>query len=382
MGEVAAGLVITDSEIAERVARVQDALSDRDLRAAICFGAHRDYYPADLRYLARWSCTDEETSYLFVPAEGETTLITDAEWDFERAQTEAFAGSVVFDPRPADTLGDLVRRHAAGERVGISGIDGFPVSVYLALTASCGDVQFDDVTGVVTALRLVKSPAEVALMREAARISDIGMRAGIERIRQGTPEAVAAAVAEHAIRATGAELSFVTVMGAGPRTAQATFFPTARAMRAGELAVLDCGARIAGYHGDMCRTVTVGPPSPDQRRMLEAVEAAVGAAIAAARPGIPVGVVTAAAEQVVTEAGFGDHWWGYYMPHGAGTGQHEPPNGGADADMRLEAGMVLCVEPGVAVPGVGAVILEQMIHVTPTGADVLNNLPLALWDTA
>jgi Xaa-Pro aminopeptidase len=116
--------------------------------------------------------------------------------------------------------------------------------------------------------------------------------------------------------------------------------------------------------------------------MLEAVEAAVGAAIAAARPGIPVGDVTAAAEQVVTEAGFGDHWWGYYMPHGAGTGQHEPPNGGADADMQLEAGMVLCVEPGVAVPGVGAVILEQMIHVTPTGADVLNNLPLALWDNA
>jgi Xaa-Pro aminopeptidase len=381
VAEVALELGIADSEIATRVARLQRELSERGLAAAICFGAHRDYFPADLRYLARWSCTDEETSYVFVPVEGESILITDAEWDLERAQTEAFAGTVVLDPRPADTLTTLVRRHAAGGRVGISGMDGFPVSVYLPLTAACDGVEFEDIGDVVTALRLVKSPAEIALIREAARISDVGMRAGIGLIREGTPEAVAAAAAEHAIRATGAELSFVTVMGAGPRTAQATFFPTAREMRAGELAVLDCGARVDGYHGDMCRTVTVGPPSALQRSMLEAVEMAVDAAVAAARPGALVGTVTAAAEQVVSEAGFGEYWWGYYMPHGAGAGQHEPPGGLADADMRLVAGMVLCVEPGIAMPGEGAVILEQMLHVTEAGAEVLNDLPLALWDS-
>ena len=240
----------------------------------------------------------------------------------------------------------------------------------------CPGVRFEDVTDVVTGLRLVKSPAEIELMREAARISDLGMRAGIDQIREGATEAAAAAAAEHAIRVTGADLSFVTVMGAGPRTAQSTFFPTARAMERGELAVLDCGARVAGYHGDMCRTVTVGPPSGRQRTMLGAVRAAVDAAVAAVRPGAPVGDVTGAAEAAVIEAGLGEYWWGYYMPHGAGVGQHEPPHGRADAEMTLVPGMVLCIEPGVAVPGVGAVILEQMVHVTTDGAEVLNDLPL------
>lgn len=369
---------ITDTEIAERVSRLQAELRRLGLGAAICFGAHRDYYPADIRYLARWSCTDEETSYVFVPAEGDTTLITDAEWDLERARVEAYAGSVVLDRQPAETLAQLAREH--GGRVGLSGLDGLPASVYVKLLELCPGVRFEDVTDVVTGLRLVKSPAEIELMREAARISDLGMRAGIDQIREGATEAAAAAAAEHAIRVTGADLSFVTVMGAGPRTAQSTFFPTARAMERGELAVLDCGARVAGYHGDMCRTVTLGPPSGRQRTMLGAVRAAVDAAVAAVRPGTLVGDVTGAAEATVVEAGLGEYWWGYYMPHGAGVGQHEPPHGRADAEMTLVPGMVLCIEPGVAVPGIGAVILEQMVHVTTDGAEVLNHLPLELWD--
>ncbi len=371
---------ISNAEITRRVDALQDELRERGLAAAICFGAHRDYYPADLRYFARWSCTDEETSYVFVPAEGETTLITDAEWDLERARVVACAGAIVLDPTPAETLARLVGEYASAVgRIGISGFAGLPANVYVALSTAHPGVRFEDVSGAVTSLRLVKSPAEIALIREAARISDIGMQAGIDQIRPGVPEAVAAAAAEHAIRATGAELSFVTVMGAGPRTAHATFFPTAREMQVGELAVLDCGARVAGYHGDMCRTVSVGPPSADQRAMLEAVSAAVSAAVEAALPGTAVGVVTRAAKSAVIAAGFGEYWWGYYMPHGAGVGQHEPPHGLDDADMTLTAGMVLCIEPGIAIPGVGAVILEQMIHVTPQGAEVLNELPLELW---
>jgi Xaa-Pro aminopeptidase len=262
----------------------------------------------------------------------------------------------------------------------LSGFAVFPAPIYLALTDACAGVRFEDVTAMTAALRFVKSPAEVALMREAARLSDVGMRAGVERIEPGVSEVEVVAAAEHAIRAAGAELSFVTVMGAGPRTAQTTFFPERRAMRQGELAVLDCGARIEGYHGDMCRTVVVGGAGEPERAMLAAVAASVEAAIAAARPGARVAEVTAAARGAVEEAGFGERWWGYYMPHGAGAAQHEPPDARTHGDMRLEPGMVMCIEPGIAVPGVGAVILEQMIHVTPTGAETLNELPLALWD--
>jgi Xaa-Pro aminopeptidase len=372
---------IADREIDQRVERLQAEAAAHGLRAVICFGAHRDFWPADLRYLARWYCTDEELSFLFVPAEGHTTLVTNADWDLERALAEARAGDILYDPEPSATLVRLVREHGGrGDRVGLSGMEVFPAPVFIALAGGCPGVGFEAVTAMVAALRLVKSETEVALLRAAAEATDLGMRAGLDQVRDGGSEHLVAAAAEHAIRRAGAEIAFATVMGAGPRTALATFFPSDRPMRRGDLAVLDCGARVEGYHGDMCRTVAIGGPDAAQRRMLEGVAESIHAATAAARPGARVADVNAAAHEAVRAAGFGDAWWGAFMPHGTGTGQHEMPHALADGDLVLRAGMVMCIEPGIAVPDVGAVILEQMILVGEGGAETLTALPLELWD--
>jgi Xaa-Pro aminopeptidase len=367
---------ISDAEMAERVRLLQAMLADHDLDGLVCFGAHRDYCPADLRYLGRWSCTDEETSYIVVPAEGGTTLITDAEWDYERAQVEAYAADVVFDPSPERALSGLIGRSTPRARIGISGFRQFPAPVYLALGESCPQTSFVDASHITESQRRTKSRAELELLAEAARITDAGMQAGIEAVREGATESAVAAAAEYEIRRQGAELAFVTVMGSGPRTAQATFFPTNRVLQAGDCVVLDCGARVEGYHGDMCRSLTVGPPSERQRRALGAVESAVENAIDAARPGVSVGDVHRAARDAVVRAGFGENWWGYYMPHGTGAAQHEPPAGMSDEDLLLEQDMVICVEPGITLPGEGAFILEQMVRVTAEGAEPLTRLPL------
>jgi Xaa-Pro aminopeptidase len=372
---------IADDEIDRRVRRLQAEASARGLSAVICFGAHRDFWPADLRYLARWSCTDEELSFLFVPAVGPTTLMTNAEWDLERALVEARAGDILHEPDPGPALARLVRDHAGrGDRVGLSGMEVFPTPVYIALVEGCTGVTFEGATAMAEALRLVKSETEVALLRAAAHATDAGMRAGLDQVTDGASEHAVVAAAEHAIRRAGAEIAFATVMGAGPRTALATFFPSDRPMRAGDLAILDCGARIHGYHGDMCRTVVVGTADASQRRMLRAVAGSVLAATAAARPGARVGDVNAAAHAAVREAGFGDAWWGSFMPHGTGTGQHEMPHALANGDLVLEPGMVMCVEPGIAIPNVGAVILEQMILVGDDATETLTALPLELWE--
>ena len=121
-------------------------------------------------------------------------------------------------------------------------------------------------------------------------------------------------------------------------------------MRSGDAVVLDCGARVHGYHGDMCRTVAVGEPSPELECALEAVAAAVEAGTAAARPGAVVADLRAAARAAVVAAGLGEAWWGEFMPHGAGTGQHEPPYGDRDPACELREGMVLCIEPGSCCP--------------------------------
>jgi Xaa-Pro aminopeptidase len=374
--------VIPDSEIAGRIERLQALMAEKGVAALICFGAHRDYAPADLWYLARWSCIDEEMSYVFVPPEGETTLVTDAEWDEERARDEAFTGSVIFDRLPAGALAKLVRTHAdAGARIGISGLGVFPAPVYLALAAELDGYDLVEGTQLTERQRTVKSPLELGLMREAARISDLGMRAGIEGAKAGATEAEIAAHAESAIRFAGAEISFTTIVGSGSRTALTTFLPSARRPETHDIVVLDCGARVSGYHGDMCRAIVIGGPDPDQRHMLEAVAAGVRAGSAAAHPGVAVGSVHHAARNAVAGAGYGDAFWGYYMPHGAGAAQHEMPLGLAHEDMLLEPGMVLCIEPGHAIPGVGGIVLEQMIHVGAEGPEVLNALPIELWET-
>lgn len=372
---------ISDAEHGARIDAVRAALAERGLDVLLAYGAHRDYQPADLRWLARWYCVEEETSCVVVPAEGPTTLVTDASWDVERAEAEAFADEVTLAREMGRDLARIVRdRAGSSPRVGIAGFHIIPAVVYLKLVEELPDATFVDADEVTTTLRMIKSPAELDLMRAASRISDAAMRAGLEQIRDGAAEIDVAAAAEAVIRSAGTEPSFVTEMGTGARTAYGTFLPGTRRMSNGEIAVLDCGARLHGYHGDMCRTVVVGGPDDEQRAMLEAVERSVNDAIAAMRPGVTVGEVRDVAAASIHASGYGENWWDAFMPHGNGAGQHEPPNAKEHPDLELREGIVLCVEPGITVPGQGAVIIEQMVAVGADGAEVLNALPTRMWE--
>jgi Xaa-Pro aminopeptidase len=365
--------VIPREEFGERIAHVRERMAEEGLGALVCYGAHVDYAPGDLRYLADWFCIEEEQALLVVPADGPVLLVTDSAADLDRAREQAVCDEVALAPDLGAAAAERVRGLGA---VGVTGARVVPAAVIDALRT---EASLSDASGLTIELRMTKSPAELALLREAARVSDLGMRAGVDAVRDGAREVEMAAAAEYAIRRAGAELSFTTVAAAGPRTALGTFLPGERPMRAGEAVVLDCGARIHGYHGDMCRTVSVGEPPPELEHVLEAVAAAVEAAIAAARPGATVGDLRAAARGAVEEAGLGGGWWGEFMPHGAGTGQHEPPYGDRDPDRVLREGMVLCIEPGVLIPGVAGVVHEQMVAITEAGAEVLNGLPLRMW---
>ena len=106
------------------------------LDALIAYGAHREYQPADLRYLARWYCVEEETAALFIPVDGPTVLLTDAGWDIDRAKAEAYADEMRLTSNMGQDLGRLVVEHAGpGANVGIAGFRFFPAPVYFAITA-------------------------------------------------------------------------------------------------------------------------------------------------------------------------------------------------------------------------------------------------------
>jgi Xaa-Pro aminopeptidase/Xaa-Pro dipeptidase len=197
------------------------------------------------------------------------------------------------------------------------------------------------------------------------------MAAGLAEVRDGASEIDVAAAAEEVIRRAGAEPSFVTEMGSGPRTALGTFLPGARTLAAGEFAVLDCGARVHGYHGDMCRTVVVGGASAAQADKLEAVQAAVNETIAAVKPGVTVGAIRDVAARPspapdTATTGGTPSCRTATAPGSTGAQREGAP------DQPLLEGMVLCIEPGVTFADEGAVIIEQMIAVGVSGAEVLN----------
>jgi Xaa-Pro aminopeptidase len=227
--------------------------------------------------------------------------------------------------------------------------------------------------------RLVKDAYEVQRLREGARrLSDVA-DAVFGAVRAGISERALAGVLEAAVRNVGFErLAFDTIVASGPHSALPHYRAGERILSAGDLLVLDFGGVMDGYCCDLTRTVSIGPPSLEARRLHDAVYAAQAAAIAAVRPGIEASAVDAAARTVLTDRGLGEAF-GHGTGHGLGLEVHEEPRiSQRRADVTpvtLAAGMIFTVEPGAYLPGFGGVRIEDDVLVTETGCDVLTAVP-------
>jgi Xaa-Pro aminopeptidase len=371
---------IADAEFDQRVQRVQRALTSAGLSGLIAYSAHRDYYPGDLRYLSNWACLEEESACLYIPGEGSTTFITNASWELRRAKSEAHASEVAYAGEFADALKDLLATHVRpGDRIGVSGWSIFPAPTYIALRRSFPEIIFEDQSRLLADIRMIKSESELRIVRAACQLTDAAMEAGLAATRVGETEIAVAAAAENVIRSAGAELSFITEIGSGLRTAAGICLPTDRKLQPGDIVTVDVGAMIHGYHGDMARALVLGGPNDEQKRLLEAVDVSNHQAVEAARPGLTVRELNEVARKAVVDKGLGEYWSGDFMPHGLGNAQHEPPEGPKHFDVVLQAGMVLAIEPVVVQPGVGGVIAEHMVIITDGRAEELSRIPTDVW---
>ena len=167
-------------------------------------------------------------------------------------------------------------------------------------------------------------------------------------------------------------------MATGDHGAQAHALPGERVIRAGELVVIDTGARVDGYCSDITRTYAAGEPSAELRRIYEVVLEAQLAGLAAVRAGAHgQRDVDAAARAVIDAAGYGDRF-GHGTGHGVGREVHEAPGLGRTRGDRLEAGMVCTVEPGIYLEGVAGVRIEDTVLVTAGGCERLTTSPKEL----
>jgi len=232
--------------------------------------------------------------------------------------------------------------------------------------------------GIVERVRLVKEPAEVARIRAACAIADDALGSLLPRLAERPTERDFALDLEVEMRRRGASgNSFDPIIASGPNAAKPHARPSDRRVEPGELVVIDFGCIVDGYCSDMTRTVSVGDPGPEARRVWDVMRESQWAGRQAVRAGVGCAEVDRACRDVIVAAGWGDSFV-HGTGHGVGLEIHEDPRVAASARDTLEPGSVVTVEPGVYLPGVGGVRIEDTVVVTPDGADPLTEFPKEL----
>ncbi|MBQ3282583.1 MAG: aminopeptidase P family protein [Atopobiaceae bacterium] len=230
-----------------------------------------------------------------------------------------------------------------------------------------GAVELPRLHGDICDLRMVKDEEELALLREAQRITDAAFEHICGYIRPGLTEQQVRVELENYMLTHGADdLSFGTIIAAGPNGASPHAQPGGRVIARGDMIVMDYGALYHDYHADMTRTVCVGEPSDFQREIYDIVRRTHEACAAAIHPGVMGRDIHNLSVRLISEAGYGE-CYGHGLGHGVGIEIHERPRFSRYYDKSVPAGSVVTVEPGIYLPGQFGIRLEDCGVVTERG---------------
>jgi Xaa-Pro aminopeptidase len=220
-------------------------------------------------------------------------------------------------------------------------------------------------------LRWIKDEEEIALLERAQAFTDEAFDDVLRKLGEGITEREVSLELEWSMRQAGADgISFDPVVAFGENAAEPHHRGTDRQLHRGDIVLFDFGALVAGYHADMSRTVAFGEPAPTLREIHDVVRAAQRAGTGAVRGGALCREADRRARDVIARAGYGDQF-SHSLGHGVGLELHEGPNLRAPSDDVLPSGAVVTVEPGVYVPGMGGVRIEDMVVVADDGCRAL-----------
>lgn len=336
--------------------------------------------PKDVGYLTGFLNGD---SYLLVPGAGgagrtRPTMISDFRFEQELEPVRALAAVVI---RTGPILDAVVRVvHDSGLRGDGVAVQSEHLTIALrnALVDKLGWAVMET-TGLVSGQRLIKDDFEIELITKAVRIQERALEEILEDLEPGMTELEVAGRLEASMKARGSsEPGFQSIVAAAAHGSLPHYRPGPTKLAANKSVLIDWGAVYKGYHSDMTRVVSLGKWPAKIREIYEIVLEAQEAAAAALAPGKLTSDIDGIARGIIERAGYGPQF-GHGLGHGLGLDGHEEPRlTHMLAPSTLAPGMVVTVEPGIYLPGVGGVRIEDDYVVTQSGAKRLNTLPKSL----
>ncbi len=312
----------------------------------------------NVRYLTGLASSN---AAVLLPADGPAVLATDSRYA-GTAQRECSDLEIVIERAVESVLTE--RAVAAGAfTVGFEAQE-MTVARHVDLVASAADgLSLVPIGTIIEDLRAVKDESEIELVAAACAITGEAFTAVLDMIRPGVTEQQIAVAIERAMVDLGAEApAFDTIVASGRNGAVPHHVPGQREVRSGDLITIDCGARVGGYHADMTRTVAVGPVSAWQREIYDLVAGAQAAGVAALAVGAVAGDVDAASRDLIADAGHDEHFE-HGVGHGVGLQIHEAPWLGPGRAGTLQDRAVVTIEPGIYLPDMGGVRIEDTLVV-------------------
>jgi len=333
----------------------------------VLFGGYQSVSPTDVSFfgsaLVLLLTKENETPILFSDtffgSSQEDSLLKDRELNF--IHSTDFAEDIV----------KILKKKNFQGKIGIQGWGIFPTPYYIKLQNSFPSVRFVP-SELLERQRMVKSPAEIELIREAEKIATLAVQKGLKMISPGITEKEVCLAVEYIMRKYGDDyIASPSIIGSGIRTLLYNPLATNKKIEKGDLVQIDIAGRYKMYCGDITREQVCGEPTKEQEKLFDAVLKMNETVRKKIKPGIKAAELNKIAHQVAIEDGYPPSTHTRLLGHGVGLDVHERPDFGEE-ETKLLPGMVITVEPTLLVPNVGGMRIEDLVLVTDSGHEVLS----------
>ncbi|KIL53233.1 dipeptidase [Jeotgalibacillus alimentarius] len=353
------------------IKKVQTYLQKENIEGAFLTSTENVTYTTGFR-----SDPHERWLAVFIPADGDAVLICPG-METEDAKRAGWDGDIIGYSDTENPLTLLKERVPSIDSLAIEK-NHLTVERLELLQGVFGQLTVHPAEHFMNDLRVIKNESEIKLLKKAAEFADFAIETACKELAEGKTELDVLSIIEFELKKKGiTEMSFSTMVLTGENASSPHGTPGESRIQKGDLVLFDLGVVYKGYCSDITRTVAFGDIDGRQREIYDTVLKAEMTALEMVKPGVKASELDLAARKVIEDAGYGDYF-PHRLGHGLGLNVHEFPSITSESDFVLEEGMTFTIEPGIYVPGVAGVRIEDDVLVTKEGYETLTKFPKTL----